>query len=233
MAIRRSPASLSSTRRGARAEQRRPGQSSHVVLHLDACPWPAPRQGRRRDGIPARPSASRGFRIVCGFCGSKVARDPADPCSAGYAPLLHHDEAVSEKPRPRVAPSHRRGQYASMARYHARRRSAEYRQKGPEPYPRSVSLAAGMQRGLLRLRCNTNDLAHGAVRVRCLRASGCRFGQLAQTARRAGCGNASSHIAPPAGGGGNNAVEQMALHCRWDILHVGIQGDLGITLRSP
>jgi membrane-associated phospholipid phosphatase len=44
-----------------------------------------------------------------------------------------------------------------MARHHARRRSAEYRQKGPEPYPRSVSLAAGMQRGLSRLRRSTND----------------------------------------------------------------------------
>jgi hypothetical protein len=54
MATRRSPASLGSTRRGVRAGQRRPGQSSHAVLHLDACPWPAaPRQARRRDGIPA------------------------------------------------------------------------------------------------------------------------------------------------------------------------------------
>jgi hypothetical protein len=35
---------------------RRPGRSSQAVLSLDACPWPAPRQARRRDQILASTS---------------------------------------------------------------------------------------------------------------------------------------------------------------------------------
>lgn len=51
-----------------------------------------------------------------------------------------------------MALSRHRRQYASVAKPHRRRRSAEYRQKGPAPDPRSVRLAAILQPTLSRLR---------------------------------------------------------------------------------